>query len=283
MQMIREQKNYGEQIGKLKQLDAIIEHNKKAKEDGKEEDVISVVSGSWRIGKQDIKVFEEYRDKLREQGCELVCGDNFREHFHPFIDGTIDDEEYSAMFLVSKEQLEASDDYNDEDKKRILEISQKCEGLIKIPLNRTYAELGATGEYKYQSSFSQSWCIPQVAGLLALFKELDKTLTFEEFVGYARETSKTYPHIINPEGIYKEIENRREKIPELTNTTLDATEYQGPNLEDPIKKLKRQEEIVRELTPEKRSEMFKAIETGGQVEFSENGQMKESEKDENQK
>lgn len=81
---------------------------------------------------------------------------------------------------------------------------------IRIPISRTYHQVGKEKDdvFKYQSSFSTSWGIPQVAGLLAVFKELDRDLTFEQFLECARitATDRNGMKIINPQGICLEVE-----------------------------------------------------------------------------
>lgn len=62
---------------------------------------------------------------------------------------------------------------------------------VKIPISRTYYQVGENGIVsKYQSIYSTSWGVPQVAGLLAVFKEQYKDLTFEQFCDLARESAK---------------------------------------------------------------------------------------------
>ena len=91
--------------------------------------------------------------------------------------------------------------------------------LVKIPINRTYHQFGTNSGFKYQASYSNSWGIPQVAGLLALYRAKDKSLTFEEFCGLCRETSNE-KGVINPVGIYEEVEKRLEIAKQNENQNL---------------------------------------------------------------
>lgn len=173
----------------------IIEYNSNAKD----EDKILVLSGSWRM-----KDFEKWRDKLREAGCEVVCQNNFIENFSEFIgDG-------ETIFDFSEEEM----------KQLSTERRAMLEGLdikrkVKIPIDRTYYQFGSDGGYKYQAVYSNSWGVPQIAGMLAMFRGIDRSLTFESFSDICRETSNENG-IINPTGIYEKVMERM-KSQEIEN------------------------------------------------------------------
>ena len=199
-------------------VENIIAHNQKCRKENRESDMILVASGSWRD-----KEFEKHRDELREAGCELVCANNFNEKFGEFINngGKIEN-----PLDISFEDMNDIIDIipRDKDFPRTLEQIKTVSNpyKIKIPISRTYHQVrreeGGEPIFKYQSAFSTSWGVPQVAGLLAVFKELDRSLTFEQFLEYARESSENNKmHIINPSIIYQKIS---EKIREKSNGTL---------------------------------------------------------------
>lgn len=182
-------------------VQSIINHNRGCKSKGKMDEMILVASGSWGD-----KAFKLHRDLLRANGCELVCANNFNQNFGEFtnngnvISSTLDFEEDEIEKL--------KEDYTDY-KEKIEQLSKKDK--VRIPISRTYHQVGReeNGEeiFKYQSSFSTSWGIPQVAGLLAVFKEMDRNITFEQFLEYAEKTATDIGkmRIINPKGIYREI------------------------------------------------------------------------------
>ena len=193
-------------------IENIIAHNQKCKDEGRESDMILVASGSW-----EDEEFKKHRDELREAGCELVCGNNFNENFGEF---TNNDGKIQNSLDLLREEINQFKEKFPEAKRQIETVTNNDK--IKIPISRTYHQVGREegGEpiFKYQSAFSTSWGVPQVAGLLAVFKELDRSLTFEQFLEYARESSENNKmHIINPSIIYQKIS---EKIREKSNGTL---------------------------------------------------------------
>ena len=184
-------------------IENIIAHNQKCREENRENDMILVASGSW-----EDEEFKKHRDELREAGCELVCANNFNKNFGEFTNsgGKID----NPLDLTQEEINQFIEKFpKDEDRIKTVTNNDK----LRIPISRTYHQVGREegGEpiFKYQSAFSTSWGVPQVAGLLAVFKELDRSLTFEQFLEYARESSKDNKmHIINPSIIYQKISER---------------------------------------------------------------------------
>lgn len=180
----------------------IIAHNQKCREENRDNDMILVASGSWAD-----RAFEAHRDKLREVGCELVCANNFNKNFGEFVnnDGSV----HNPLELSEEEIQQVTTRFSDPNLMKQIKIMSDRD-KVKIPITRTYHQVGSDGIseplFKYQSSFSTSWGIPQVAGLLTVFKEMDRTLTFDQFLEYAERTAIGEMKIINPEGIYREIE-----------------------------------------------------------------------------
>lgn len=215
-------------------IERTVENIKKHNMGCKEEDKILVLSVSERIDG-----FEEYQEELRQCGCEIVCANNFDKNFNEYTDNgdsieipldltedeldilRADFEKYYAE-KISRLQEEG----RTEEKEKIRKEYEKRKGKIfiqmekqikrkdnvKIPTAVTYHQVGQNG-FKYQSSYSTSWGIPQIAGLLATFKQLDRSLTFKEFCEIAKSTSIGEYQIINPKGIYEEIERRCHFIP----------------------------------------------------------------------
>lgn len=170
----------------------IIEYNQNCQSDS---DKITVLSGSWRINPPE--EFEKWQAALRSSGCEIVCQNNFLDTFSE-ISGQdvildLSDEEKSALSEPMRKNIESLD----------------VENTVKIPINRTYHQFGTNG-FKYQASYSNSWGIPQAAGLFALFKAKDKSLTFERFSELCRETASERG-IINPTAIYQTMEKAKDQ------------------------------------------------------------------------
>ena len=187
----------------------IIEYNQKCKKEGRLDDMILVASGSWSIKprKDDID-FKTARDLLRAEGCELVCANNFNLNFGEY---TSNGGEFQSTLDFSEDEIKMFKEKFPQSESQIQMLANKDK--IRIPISRTYHQVGKEKDdvFKYQSSFSTSWGIPQVAGLLAVFKELDGNLTFEQFLECAKitVTDRNGMKIINPQGIYREINRRK--------------------------------------------------------------------------
>ena len=160
-----------------------------------ESDKITVLSGSWSMPSSE---FEKWQQALRVSGCELVCQNNFIQNFTEISEDDI------ILEMSEKEKESFSTSI-----RRTID-SVNLNTLVKIPINRTYHQFGTNNGFKYQASYSNSWGIPQVAGLLALYKAKDKSLTFEDFCNLCKNTADE-KGIINPVGIYYEIERRMQK------------------------------------------------------------------------
>ncbi len=104
---------------------------------------------------------------------------------------------------------ETRDDIKNKAKEQVENQAAKKDN-VKIPISRTYYQVGENGIVsKYQSIYSTSWGVPQVAGLLAIFKQQYRDLTFEQFCDLARESAKDNEmKIIDVEGMYKLISDR---------------------------------------------------------------------------
>lgn len=193
----------------------IVDYNKTCIDEGRTEDMILVASGSWRD-----KDFVDHADVLRSVGCELICANNFDLHFNEFTSNG-----GSIQF-----PLEFTDEEIDEiismypEKESEINAQAQRSGNVKIPISRTYHQLGEEGGFKYQSSYSTSWGIPQVAGLFAVFKEIDRGLTFEKFCNIAEQTATGEKKIINPDGIYREVSRGKNGLDDcLADANVNVT------------------------------------------------------------
>lgn len=178
-------------------VEYIINYNNMCKQQNKENEMILVASGSWND-----REFIKHQEVLRSVGCELICANNFDKNFNEFTNngGNI-----QVPLDFSQEELsDLIEKYSE--RESIIKAQAERKDNVKIPISRTYHQVGEDGGFKYQSTYSTSWGIPQVAGLFAVFKEMDRNLTFEQFCEYAHQTAKGDLRIINPDGIYKEIE-----------------------------------------------------------------------------
>jgi len=199
-------------------VENIINYNKQCMEEHRESEMILVASRS-----SGDKKFEQHRDELRKYGCELVGAENFNENFGEFLSHG---QSTTPALKLTDEQI--SECINERPEARdMIQIMANSDGKVRIPISRTYHQVGEKGTFKYQSSFSTSWGIPQVAGLLAVFKELDRDLTFEQFLEIAQRTSEGELNIVNPQGIYKCVKemvaDKVDKQPEQDSTKCAIT------------------------------------------------------------
>lgn len=183
----------------------IVEYNKNCEN---ESDKITVVSGSWSLPNSE---FLKWQQEFRKAGCELVCQNNFIQNFT----------EISGDDVILDMTEEEKDGFS-ESMRRMVESSNLDE-LVKIPINRTYHRYGDATNFKYQATYSNSWGIPQVAGLLALYKAKDRSLTFEQFCDLCRETASE-KGVINPVGIYEQIEKKLENEKKVENPEIKQEE-----------------------------------------------------------
>ena len=175
----------------------IIDYNQKCIYENRENEMILVASGSWRDNK-----FNNHVEELRKVGCELVCANNFDKNFNEF---TSNGGNIQVPLDFSEDELSSLiEEYPERESAIRAQAARKDN--VKIPISRTYHQVGENGGFKYQSAYSTSWGIPQVAGLFAVFKELDRSLTFKQFCEIANRTAEGEIRIINPQGIYREME-----------------------------------------------------------------------------
>ena len=157
------------------------------------------------------KQFEATYDKLKRKLDELDV---------PLIDSeTFWDKGFSYSFKIDpKLPNDDVDNYFDkfsamsnEEKMSVID-ADKC-----IPLVYTL------DSYKYENFIgSASWSIPQVVGLYALAKQIDKDLTFDEFVEITRKTLDPANihgvRLINAPNLIKEVQHQKQVKAESTLT-----------------------------------------------------------------
>jgi len=106
----------------------------------------------------------------------------------------------------------------------------KRQGKILIPNGgETYPQIG--GGYKYNGVPSMSWTIPQLSGMLALAKQMDKNISYYEFVEVSKITAIINEEgflIINPEGIVRKI-NQINKQKACENPQIYTEIYEKSN------------------------------------------------------
>lgn len=198
-------KSGNDELGK--NFEKIIEHNNNCNSDN---DKITVLSGSWSMPNAE---FMKWQQELRSAGCELVCQNNFVQNFT----------EISGDDVILEMTEEEREGFSEPMRRNLDNV--RLDDLVKIPINRTYHQFGTKEGFKYQASYSNSWGIPQVAGLLALYKAKDRSLTFEDFCSLCRETANERG-VINPEGIYEEIEKRLEKAMQSENQNISKNDIE---------------------------------------------------------
>lgn len=141
-------------------------------------DIISI-SAKTKIDKEMLK-------KLEKLGCAFINSDIFVENFT--LGRSNDGHE-----LVRDEFIQYTIDAFAADRR--IDINEKFNGKILIPVTgRTSSYINDDGEevYKYNGSFcGNSFAIGQVAGLFLKARQVDKSISYGNFIKIARNTAKT--------------------------------------------------------------------------------------------
>lgn len=162
-------------------------------------DIISI-SAKTKIDKEMLK-------KLEKLGCAFINSDIFVENFT--LGRSNDGHE-----LVRDEFIQYTIDAFAAD--RGIDINEKFNGKILIPVTgRTSSYINDDGEevYKYNGSFcGNSFAIGQVAGLFLKARQVDKSISYGNFIKIARNTAKT-----NEDMKYLDADGIITKLKEMAN------------------------------------------------------------------
>ena len=146
-------------------------------------DIISI-SAKTKIDKEMLK-------KLEKLGCAFINSDIFVENFT--LGRSNDGNENDGNKLVRDEFIQYTIDAFAADRR--IDINEKFNGKILIPVTgRTSSYINNDGEevYKYNGSFcGNSFAIGQVAGLFVKARQVDKSISYGNFIKIARNTAKT--------------------------------------------------------------------------------------------
>ncbi len=162
-------------------------------------DIISI-SAKTKIDKEMLK-------KLEKLGCAFINSDIFMRNF---TWGRSND----GNKLVRDEFIQYTIDAFAAD--RGIDINEKFNGKILIPVTgRTSSYINDDGEevYKYNGSFcGNSFAIGQVAGLFLKARQVDKSISYGNFIKIARNTAKT-----NEDMKYLDADGIITKLKEMAN------------------------------------------------------------------
>lgn len=154
---------------------------------------IRVVNISAILHRQS-EEFEGLVEKLRTQGCYVIDSKVFGEDFVSINKDFYSGEYYYNLIIANNEEY--------------MKKAKSCIGVYNntplIPLYET------ENDYVYCGQVSNSWTIPVISGLFALCLQINKDLTYEEFVSIAKETKIESNDItvINPIGIINKLKNK---------------------------------------------------------------------------
>lgn len=147
---------------------------------------IRVVNISASLHREN-KEFLIICDKLKDQGCYVIDSINFGEHFT----------------CINKSYKTKKYYYNDWQPERHRKLMGVYTPTFVIPLVET------ENDYIFQERVSYSWTIPVISGVFTLALQVNKNLTFDEFVQIAEETKITNEDgiiLLNPTGIIQSIQ-----------------------------------------------------------------------------
>ena len=183
-------------------------------------DIISVSA------KTDIN--EHTLNELEKLGCAFINSDIFMMDFT--WGRSNDSNENDGNKLVRDEVIQYTIDAFAADRR--IDINEKFSGNMLIPVTgRTSSYINDDGEevYKYNGSFcGNSFAIGQVAGLFLNARQVDKSISYGNFIKIARNTAKTN----NEDMEYLDVNEFIEKIKDKTHGDGDGSEEGHGNISE---------------------------------------------------
>ncbi len=160
-----------------------------------------------RLKKRFESTFNELKKRLDELGVPLIDSETFW------------DKGFSYCFKIDPK---LPNDYVDNYFDRFSAMSNE-EKMSVIDADKCIPLVYTLDSYKYENLIgSASWSIPQVVGLYALAKQIDKDLTFDEFVEITRKTLDPANihgvRLINAPNLIKEVQHQKQVKAESTLT-----------------------------------------------------------------
>ena len=183
-------------------------------------DIISVSA------KTDIN--EHTLNELEKLGCAFINSDIFMMDFT--WGRSNDGNENDGNKLVRDEVIQYTIDAFAADRR--IDINEKFSGNMLIPVTgRTSSYINDDGEevYKYNGSFcGNSFAIGQVAGLFLNARQVDKSISYGNFIKIARNTAKTN----NEDMKYLDVNEFIEKLKDKTHGDGDGSEEGHGNISE---------------------------------------------------
>lgn len=171
-------------------------------------DVISMSADVKNIG-----VAEEILKEFRKNGCIDIDSSRF---WKDFLWGRIDKEGTGVEIDGLMQEVKAGYDKYPENG-RARKIIDNMNNSIALPFTqRTTVHSGKDGKpvYKYNGTLGgASYAIPQIAGLFLLSRQIDKDISFNDFINILRDlktANKNEMNCINTKEIIKKVEKNRE-------------------------------------------------------------------------
>lgn len=162
-------------------------------------------------------------EELEKLGCAFINSDIFMRNF---TWGRSND----GNKLVRDEFIQYTIDAFAAD--RGIDINEKFSGNMLIPVTgRTSSYINDDGEevYKYNGSFcGNSFAIGQVAGLFLKARQVDKSISYGNFIKIARNTAKTNEEKMK----YLDVEEFIEKLKDKTHEDGDGSEEEHGNISE---------------------------------------------------
>lgn len=222
----------------------------------------------------DTKISEEAKtiiNELKEQhGCAFL---NSKEFWEDFLWGRISNDAKGVVLdELFKEVLnEAKDKKYDESTTPGRTITKACANVFGkesdmavLPCKEvTCLENGKEGVYKYMGSFcGASFAIPQVAGLFLLARQIDKSISYDEFIEIVKnpEREKDGMMYVDFKETLKEIYERKKEREERGGPDSDNSSNIS---EDSVKVIANTDNVAKEK--ENAQDVFDELEKGLEV------------------
>ena len=153
---------------------------------------------------------KDAKDKLEEKGCAYIDSSVFWESFS----WGRNNNGVKTLDPLLKKICE----HPNSNKGKVATIKEAIMKSIILPYTQrtsTYISIGKDGKKEIVDKYNGSFCgasfvISQIAGLFLKARQVDKSISFDEFIGIARDTAKTYDNMkyLDAKGIIEKVKDK---------------------------------------------------------------------------
>lgn len=153
---------------------------------------------------------KDAKDKLEEKGCAYIDSSVFWESFS----WGRNNNGVKTLDPLLKKICE----HPNSNKGKVATIKEAIMKSIILPYTQrtsTHISIGKDGKKEIVDKYNGSFCgasfvISQIAGLFLKARQVDKSISFDEFIGIARDTAKTYDNMkyLDAKGIIEKVKDK---------------------------------------------------------------------------